>query len=290
MCARRFFALLLVMLGLGGCVAQIPAETRSRLNSIAVVSLLGADIRHTDREWWQEPYLEEVCTYDTWKNRRIRRCWLESRVRTVWRILGVHVAPLAGFDVDAATAALFRDRVAQTGAQIRLLPSSLGAIPAGALATPQAVEPNQLPVALADRLRGVAQATGADAVLVLQGECAGPTGGCWAASVERSRPAAPYAPFSPWAPSGRFHAWLFDAAKGAIVARWSAPEVKLVRTGWAQQPAPPGLAGQVGGALDPAAAQIAAQAIRYGVAELADDFACAMQGSTACAAASPPPR
>lgn len=282
MCISRAVALLLLVFGLGGCVAQIPAETRGRLNSIAVVSLLGPEVRHTDREWWQEPYFEEVCSYDTWKNRRIRRCWLETRVRTVSRILGVHVAALSGLDVDAVVAVLFRDRVAQSGTSVRLLPSNFGAIQPDALAVPQA-EPGQLPPAMADRLRGVALANGADAVLVLQGECAGPAGGCWAASVERTRPVGPFA-FSPWAPSGRFHAWLFDAAKGTIVARWSAPEVKLVRAGWQQQSAPPGLSGQVAGALDQAAAQTAAQSIRFGIAELADDFACAMQGSTACEA------
>ncbi len=290
MCAVRCFALLLVTLGLGGCVAQIPAETRSRLNSIAIVSLLGADIRHTDREWWQEPYVEEVCTYETWRNRRIRRCRLETRVRTVSRLLGVHVAPLTGLDVDAASAALFRDRVAQTGAPIRMVPSRFGAIAPAALAAPPTAEPGQLPPAMIERLRGVALASAADAVLVLQGECAGPAGGCWAASLERARQAVPYAMFSPWTPSGRFHAWLFDAAKGTIVARWSAPEVKLVRAGWAEQPAPPGLAGPVAGALDPGAAQLAAQAIRFGIAELADDFACAMQGSSACEAVGAPAR
>ena len=104
-----------------------------------------------------------------------------------------------------------------------------------------------------------------------------------AASVERTRPAGiPYAAFTPWAPSSRFHAWLFDPAKGTIVARWSAPEVKLVRAGWQEQPPPPALSGPIAGALDPAAAQLAAQSIRFGIAELADDFICALQGSGAC--------
>lgn len=282
----RLLASLLVVLGLGGCVAQIPAETRDRLKSVAVVSLLGVDVRHTDSEWWREPYLEEVCTYDTWNKRRYRRCWLETRYRTMTRILGVHVAPLTGIDVDAGAAAMFRDRVTQSGSPVRLMPAPFGVLASGAVAAPSS-EPGQLAPAMVERLRAVAQATGADGVLVLQGECAGPVGGCWAVSLERSRPAGSYAGFSPWAPGGRFHAWLFDPGKGTIVARWSAPEVKFVRAGWDQQTPPPGLAGPVAGALDPAAAHVAAQAMRFGIAELADDFACAMRGTGACERSAP---
>ncbi|MBL8701298.1 MAG: hypothetical protein JNK67_23175 [Alphaproteobacteria bacterium] len=286
--ALRPFVSLLAAAALAGCVAGIPAETRERLDAVAVVGLLGDDVRHVDREWWRETYFEEVCTYDTYNRRRFRRCWLEPRTRTMSRVLGVHVAPLTGGDVDAAAVAVFRDRVAQAAVVVRVVPADFGELPFGAVAAPPA-EDGALAPAVVERLRAIAQKTGAHGVVVLQGECAGPAGGCWAASVERSRQAGPYGGFSPWAPSGRFHAWLFDPAKGAIVSRWSAPETKFVRAGWGQQAPPPAIAGSLGGALDPAAAQAAAQAIRYAMAELADDFACAMTGGGACERSTAPP-
>ncbi|MBM3523523.1 MAG: hypothetical protein FJX57_11250, partial [Alphaproteobacteria bacterium] len=148
------------------------------MQTVAVVSLLGADVRHIDREWWYETYLEEVCTYEVYRGRRFRRCSLEPRTRRMSRILGIHVAPLAAVDVDGSTSALFRDRVVQTGTPVRVVPARFGELQPGALAAAPADE-GALAPAVVERLRAIAVATGAGGVLVLQGDCAGPGGGCF---------------------------------------------------------------------------------------------------------------
>lgn len=281
MAAFRRLVLPLLALALSACVAPIPEETRERLRTIAVVPLLGPQVRHVDREWWNETYFEQVCVTDSYNGRRFRRCWLEPRTRTMSRTLAIHIAPLTAPDVDAGAAALFRARVGQGGGTVRVVEARFGTVAPGALAAPS-TEAAALAPAVVERLRAIATQTGADGVVVLQGECSGPGGDCWAASLERSRPAHPHGQFSGWAPTGRFHAWLFDPVKGALVSRWSAPEMKVVRAGWGQQPPPPALDGAAAGALDPAAALVAQQSIRFAVAELADDFLCALQGARAC--------